>query len=120
PIPSPAQAGRPASRHELSMLQVEVSRTEIFDRPLHARQFFAAVARDLLDLGRPELLSIIFGRRVSSKPRPGRPFRTRVFNQGVQVSLNVQHRNTALNQYLNWPTPLRTETTFNDAHDLVL
>jgi hypothetical protein len=82
------------------MLQVEVSRTEIFDRPLNAGQFFAAVARDLLDLGRPELLSIIFGRRVSSKRRPGRPFRARVFNHGLQVSLNVQHRITTVKQYL--------------------
>ena len=117
PSPFTAQDRKAGYRHQLSMLQVEVSRTEIFDRPLHARQFFAAVARDLLDLGRPELLSIIFGRRVSSKPRPGRPFRTRVFNQGVQVSLNVQHRNTGVKQYLKWGRALKTETTFNDAHD---
>lgn len=118
PSPFTAQDRKAGFRHELSMLQVEVSRTEVFDRPLHARQFFAAVIRDHLDLGRPDQLQIVFGRRVSPKHRRGRPpFRTRVFNQGVHVSLNVEHRKTSLKQYLKWGKALRTETTFNETRD---
>jgi len=55
--------------HELSTLQIEVSRTEIFDRPLHGRQFFEEVIRDNLDLGRPEKLQLIFDKRIPKRGR---------------------------------------------------
>ena len=40
---------------ELSMRQVEMSRTLVFDAPRHARGFFEALVADNLDIGRPEL-----------------------------------------------------------------
>jgi hypothetical protein len=46
------------------MRQVEVSRTIVFDAPHRARSFFEALIADNLDLGRPENVEIIFGRRV--------------------------------------------------------
>jgi hypothetical protein len=49
---------------EISMRQVEVSRTIVFDAPRHARGFFEALIADNLDLGRPHNVEIIFGRRV--------------------------------------------------------
>ena len=49
---------------ECSMRQVEVSRTIVFDAPHRARSFFEALIADNLDLGRPENVEIIFGRRV--------------------------------------------------------
>jgi hypothetical protein len=49
---------------ECSMRQVEVSRTIVFDAPRRARSFFEALIADNLDLGRPENVEIIFGRRV--------------------------------------------------------
>jgi hypothetical protein len=44
--------------YHLSLLQVEVSRTQVFDRPLRGREFFEAVIRDHLDLGRPDQVRI--------------------------------------------------------------
>ena len=55
---------------ECSMRQVEVSRTVVFDAPRRARSFFEALIADNLDLGRPENVEIIFGRRVRCDP-PG-------------------------------------------------
>jgi hypothetical protein len=50
---------RPAERRagydwELSIWQMEVSRTQVFDRPLRGREFFEEIIRDNLDLGRPD------------------------------------------------------------------
>ena len=47
---------------ELSMRQVETSRTLVFDAPRHARGFFEALVTDNLDIGRPELIELIFQR----------------------------------------------------------
>ena len=45
---------------ELSMRQVETSRTVVFDAPRHARSFFAALVADNLDIGRPDHVELIF------------------------------------------------------------
>ena len=59
---------------ECSMRQVEVSRTIVFDEPCRARLFFEALIADNLDLGRPENVEIIFGRRVRwTPPAPSAP-----------------------------------------------
>ena len=47
---------------ELSMRQVEVSRTLVFDAPRHARGFFEALVADNLDIGRPDSVELIFHR----------------------------------------------------------
>jgi len=39
------------------------SLTEVLDRPLTARIFFEEVIRENLDLGRPDQVQLIFGRR---------------------------------------------------------
>ena len=56
---------------ELSMRQVEVSRTLVFDAPRRARGFFEALVADNLDIGRPELIELIFkrGQRRGAKAR---------------------------------------------------
>jgi hypothetical protein len=54
---------------EISMRQVEVSRTIVFAQPRHARGFFEALAADNLDIGRPEQVELIFADR---RVRPGR------------------------------------------------
>ena len=46
--------------YDLSILQAEFSRTQVFDRPLSGRYFFEEVIRDNLDLGRPSQVSLIF------------------------------------------------------------
>ena len=50
------------------MRQVEVSRTIVFTAPRHARGFFEALCADNLDIGRPEQMQIVFGRRVRTPP----------------------------------------------------
>jgi hypothetical protein len=102
-------------RHELSIMQLEVSCTEVFDRPSHGRQFFEQVITDQLDLGRPERLQLLFEHRVLRNRKA--PFRTRVFGAGAQPSLQVEHRRTKVKQYWKLDRALRTETTINDAYD---
>lgn len=61
-------------RHQLSVLQFEFAATLVFDRPARARQFTEALIKDHLDLGRPEEISILFGRRVTRRtPGVNRP-----------------------------------------------
>ncbi len=81
-IPLPLTPGDRVSGYdwELSMWQVEVSLTQVFDRPLRGRQFFEEVIRDNLDLGRPDRIALISDRKVTKKT-PGR-FRTRVMYRG--------------------------------------
>jgi len=54
---------------------MEVSLTQIFDRPLRGREFFEEIIRDNLDLGRPDRVQLIFDRVVTETPGH---FRTRV------------------------------------------
>src|SRR6266540_4046347 len=78
-IPTPFTAADRAAGYwwELSMRQVEVSRTLVFDRPRQARGFFEALVADNVGIGRPEQVAAVFARRVQ-KNTPG-IFRTRVF-----------------------------------------
>jgi hypothetical protein len=100
---------------QLSIWQMEVSLTQIFDRPQKGREFFEEVMRDNLDLGRPDRLPLIFERRVT-KATPG-PFRTRVMQEGVHPSLHIQYKNFDLNQYFKEGRGLRTEGTFRNPKD---
>src|SRR5262245_58162752 len=76
PHPFTAQDRAAGYRYELSILQAEFSLTQVLDRPLSGRIFFEEVIRENLDLGRPDQVQLVFGRRVS-RQTPGR-FRTRV------------------------------------------
>ena len=49
---------------KLSMRQVEVSRTLVFDAPRRARRFVESLITDNLNLGRPDEVQLIFGRQV--------------------------------------------------------
>ncbi|MFH1087332.1 MAG: hypothetical protein V1737_01945 [Chloroflexota bacterium] len=102
--------------HSLSMLQMEVSRTQVFDRPVRGREFFEEVIRDNLDLGRPSRIQLLFERRISRRT-PGR-FSTRVITRGVLPSLHVEYKRCHIKQYFKEGRALRTETTFNDTHDV--
>ncbi len=61
---------------ELSMRQVEVSRTIVFDAPRRARAVFEAVVADNLSLGRPDEVQLIFDRRVRKDTRAASPPRS--------------------------------------------
>jgi hypothetical protein len=104
--------------YRLSILQMEVSLTQVFDRPIHGREFFEEVIRENLDIGRPDQVQLLFQRRVT-KQTPGR-FRTRVITEGVQPSLRFDYKHCRIKQYFKLERALRTETTFNDTYDFAV
>jgi hypothetical protein len=99
----------------LSIWQMEVSLTQIFDRPLRGREFFEQIIRDNLDLGRPDRVQLIFDRGVTRKT-PGE-FRTRVIQDGVHPSLHIHYKNFDLKQYFKEGRGCRTEGTFRNPND---
>ncbi|MGH9263300.1 MAG: hypothetical protein ACRD1D_01280 [Acidimicrobiales bacterium] len=77
-IPTPFTAADRAGGYwwELSMRQVELSRTLVFDDPRRARSFFESLVADNVGIGRPEQVSLVFERRVHTEhqghlPHPG-------------------------------------------------
>jgi hypothetical protein len=102
-------------RYDVSILQAEFSLTQVLDRPLTGRIFFEEVIRENLDIGRPDQVQLIFGRRVT-KRTPGR-FRTRVLTAGVTPTLHVDYQKARIKQYHKEGRALRTETTINDTRD---
>jgi hypothetical protein len=100
---------------DLSIWQMEVSLTQIFDRPLRGREFFEEIIRDNLDLGRPDRAQLIFD-RVVTKKTPGE-FRTRVIQDGVHPSLHINYKNFDLKQYFKEGRGCRTEGTFRNPKD---
>jgi hypothetical protein len=101
---------------DISMRQVEVSRTMVFHAPRHARGFFEALCADNLDIGRPEEIQIIFGRRVSTTPLGG--YRSRLLRSGDEVTLNAYFRHSRVKSYLKCGRVFRIETVINDTRDL--
>lgn len=101
--------------YELSVLQAEISLTQVFDRPLTGRIFFEEVIRENLDLGRPDQVALIFDRKII-RTTPGR-FRTRVITEGVVPHLYVDYKSSRIKQYHKEGRALRTETVINDARD---
>ena len=119
-LPHPFTAADRAAgyRYELSILQAEFARTQVFDRPLSGRHLFEEIIRENLDLGRPEQVSLIFERRIT-KRTPGR-FATRVITQGVTPSLHISYKSTKIKQYFKEERALRTETTINNSRDFAI
>ena len=115
PLPLTAADRAAGFGYRLSLLQMEVSRTQVFDRPLRGREFFEEVLRDQLDLGRPDRMQLLFERKIT-RATPGR-FRTRVITVGVVPSLHVEYKRCHIKQYFKEGRALRTETTFNDTYD---
>jgi hypothetical protein len=106
---------------ELSMRQVEVSRTIVLTQPRHARGFFEALVADNLDIGRPERVELIFSRHRVRRGRPPtvqKVFNTRVVTQGTAVTVNASYKHSRIKQYLKDGRALRVETVVNDTHDL--
>jgi hypothetical protein len=115
PLPLRPQDRRAGYDWDLSIWQMEVSLTQIFDRPLRGREFFEEIIRDNLDLGRPDRVQLIFD-RVVTKKTPGQ-FRTRVIQDGVYPSLHISYKNFDLKQYFKEGRGCRTEGTFRNPND---
>ncbi|HEY2638681.1 MAG TPA: hypothetical protein VGI66_02180 [Streptosporangiaceae bacterium] len=123
-LPNPFTAEDEAAgyAYDLSVLQSEFSLTQVLDAPVAGRIFFEQVLRDNLDIGRPDQVSLVFGRRVirnGKRATPGK-FRTRVITADVTPSLHVDYKNSKIKQYHKLGKAIRTETTINDTRDFGL
>lgn len=117
-IPTPLGASDRAAGYwwELSMRQIEVGRTAVFDAPRRARAFFEALVADNLDTGRPDEIELIFGRQV--RKNTCGTFKTKVVTRGVDVTLNAFYRHSRIKEYLKEGRALRIETVVNSPTDL--
>src|SRR5215831_211998 len=105
---------------EISMRQVEVSRTLVLDAPRRARAFFEALIADNLDVGRPANVEIIFNRHIR-RDTPG-VFRTAIDRPTVGpdtggVVLNLFYKHSRVKQYLKDGRAMRIETVINAPRD---
>jgi hypothetical protein len=131
-LPLPLTQGSPESDRaagywwELSMRQVETSRTIVFDAPRRARGFFEALVADNLDIGRPDSVEFIFrGRLTGKRAGPGRPVvlgctpKTSIATRHtVGVTINAFFKHSRVKQYLKDGRALRIETVINSPDDL--
>jgi len=101
---------------ELSMRQIEVSRTIVFDAPRRARSFVETLIADNLDLGRPDNVEIIFGRQRGRKA--GGVFKTVIGRDVTGVSMSAYYKHSRVKQYLKDGRALRIETVINSPTDL--
>jgi hypothetical protein len=115
-LPSPFTAAeRSRYGYRLSIRQLELSDTRVFDRPAVGRAWFEQTLRDQLDLGRPDKIQIVFGRKIT-RTTPG-AFQTKVITRGVQPVIQAHYKHSKVKQYLKDGRALRTETTVNDPYD---
>jgi hypothetical protein len=107
---------------ELSMRQIEVSRTLVFNAPRRARAFFEALVADNLDVGRPDSIELIFtgrhGRRRGRKPKVAPVYKTKVVDRDTLVTVNAFYKHSRIKQYLKDGRALRIETVVNSPDDL--
>src|SRR3954451_2981294 len=107
---------------ELSMRQIETSRTLVFDAPRRARAFVEALVRDNLDLGRPDSVELIFtGKRPGGRGRPVKldtVAKTKVVTRDTEVTINAFFKHSRVKQYLKDGRALRIETVVNSPDDL--
>ncbi len=115
PLPLTTEGRRAGYDWDLSIWQMEVSLTQIFDRPVRGREFFEEIIGDNLDLGRPDRVPLIFDRVVTKKTSGH--FRTRVIQDGVHPSLHINYKNFDLKQYFKEGRGCRTEGTFRNPND---
>lgn len=117
-IPAPFTTADRAAGYwwELSVRQVEVSRTLVLDDPRRARGFFESLVADNVGVGRPHEVAAVFARRVI-RTTPG-IFRTRVFGAGTEVRLEFAYKHSRVKQYLKEGRALRIETVINKPSDL--
>jgi len=119
-LPSPLTPADRAAGYDyaLSMLQVEVADTRVFDRPIRGRQYFEALIAGQLTVSRPESLSLLVDRKIT-RATPTE-FRTQVVTPFTLPTLRFRYKHTDIKQYLKAGRALRTETTFNDSYDFAI
>lgn len=118
PHPFPAPDRQAGYRYRISILQIELSLTQVVDRPVSGRIFFEEVIRENLDIGRPKQIQLIFARWVTKATQGS--FRTRVITDGVIPSLHIDYKGTRIKQYHKEGQALCTETTINNTRDFYI
>jgi hypothetical protein len=118
-IPAPLGGQERAAGYfwELSMRQVEVSRTIVFDDPRRARSFFEALVADNIGVGRPAEMKAVFGRGPRGRPTR-HPHATRIFTPGTEVHIDFSYKHSRVKQYLKQGKALRIETVINKPSDI--
>jgi hypothetical protein len=116
PLPLTVQDRHAGYDWELSMSQVEVSRTLVLDRPLAARQLMQTVIAENIGLGRPSEVQLVFDRRVQANTA-GR-FHTRVVTKGVDATMSIHYKQSRVKQYLKEGKAVRVETVINNPTDV--
>ena len=101
---------------ELSMRQIEVSRTIVFDAPRRARAFFESTVADNIDIGRPDEVKLIFARQI--RKNTNAEFATRIVTRGTDVTINAFYKHSRIKEYLKEGRALRIETVVNSPTDL--
>ena len=117
-IPTPLTAHDRAAGYwwQLSIRQIETSRTLVFDDPRRARGFFEALVADNIGIGRPEQIALVFARPLR---RPAKThYGTRVFTTGTDVRIDFRYKHCRIKQYLKDGRALRVETVINNPTDL--
>ena len=117
-LPSPlTPADRRAGYHwALSVRQLEIADTAVFDRPAAGRAWFEAAIRDHVDLGRPDKVRVVFDRQLKLRGKnqtPG-PFSTQVITPGTRARIEVRYKTSGAKAYLKEGKALRVETTINN------
>jgi hypothetical protein len=117
-IPTPLTVADRAAGYwwQLSIRQIEISRTLVFDDPRRARGFFEALVADNIGIGRPEQISMVFARPLRRPAKTG--YGTRVFTTGTDVRIDFRYKHCRVKQYLKDGRALRIETVINNPSDL--
>jgi hypothetical protein len=116
-VPDPLTAAERAAGYpwRLSVYQAEFSDNVIFHRTQVLNRVYEDLLRDHLHLGRPDMLKVIFDRRIQHNT-PG-PFKTRLLREGVVSCLKIFYKKSFLKQYNKGGRVLRTELCVNDPRD---
>jgi hypothetical protein len=115
PLPLTEDDRSAGYRHRLSVQQMEMSLTQVLDAPEVGRAFFEDLIRENLDIGRPDRIRLIFGRKIIAST-PG-AFHTEIVTEGVLPCLHFRYKHTLVKLYFKENRALRTETTINNPYD---
>jgi hypothetical protein len=103
-------------QHDLSVWQLEMSRTQVFADREQGRALVEELIRANLDRGRPEWVRVIFERQVPK--RTPRAFPTQGIPHGVIPRSTIHDNHRARKQSLTEERAVRTEMLLNTPRDV--
>jgi hypothetical protein len=105
-----------------SVRQIEIADTAVFDQPTPARAWFETAIRDHIDLGRPDKVKVVFGRKLNLRGKNQTPgsFSTSVITPGTRARIEIRYKGSGAKAYFKEGRALRVETTINNPDHLGL